>query len=785
MRKNRFVKALALGGVSLGVMAAGAAAAQDVAPAAGEAPAIEDIVVTAQKRSESVQRVPLSIIALSEEGLAARNIDQVRGLERSVPSLRIDAVGLSTNLTLRIRGFGSASASATDPSVATYVDGVYIPRPGALVSSFLDVGSAEVLRGPQGTLFGRNATVGAISLNSVAPSTSRVAGKVTGQIGNYDTYRLEGAVNVPLSEDVAVRTAAFVSHKGGFVHNLLDGNDYGQNTTFGGRVTALAKLAPNLEWTVSADYAKLTGDGVSLAQVDLSSATPAQIAAFKAKLGGNIPVLSDPPSYTANQNLDGSRLRDSQWGLSSRLDLATAGDFTLRLIDAYRSWDNRQRDEIIFTPLDLIWRDVDYKSRSHSHELQIISPKDKFLDGKLSFVAGLYYFNETYKIGDTWSLGSDFCNFQFGANAANLATCSTNPLQGALPTQFDQRAESFAGYGQAEFEVAPGLKLQLGGRQTWDNKSATYYSAPINPAVAAGRFRAPELSDLSIKNSNFSWRGGLMYQANSDVMMFGTYSTSYKAAAFNSGASAVALGSRRIVAPELAENFELGIKSAWMGRRLVLNATLFETRLKGFQERSFDGTAFILRNAGDIRARGLELEAQVRPFAGFRLEGALTYLDSKYTNNRSAPGLQACTGAANSCPTVQDLTGQRPTFSPKWQWTASANYETGPVYDDFKLNLQGNLNYSGHAFSQPNLDPATIVGGQLLLGANITLASDASGWSVALFGDNLTDKRYYRFLFYQTLDASFGVRNAADGSTLMRGYQGDPRTVGLRVSKKF
>src|SRR5690606_18954562 len=156
------------------------------------------------------------------------------------------------------------SASATDPSVATYVDGVYIPRPGALVSSFLDIEGAEVLRGPQGTLFGRNATVGAVSLRTVQPSFAGRSGVLEAEVSNFGGWRLMGAAGGPVSDTVAVRVAAMASHTDGFVKNRLDGRRYGESTILGFRGAATWEIMPNLSWTVRGDFAELDGDGVSL-----------------------------------------------------------------------------------------------------------------------------------------------------------------------------------------------------------------------------------------------------------------------------------------------------------------------------------------------------------------------------------------------------------------------------------------------------------------------------------------------------------------------------------------
>ncbi len=788
MAHHKTIHQLLVASSALALLSTGAAHAQAVAEtseAEGFTSQVEEIIVTAQKRSESVQKVPTSIVAVSPERLEAANVASVQGLEKVVPNLRIDALGLSSNFTIRIRGLGAASASATDPSVATYIDGVYIPRPGALVSSFLDIDGAEVLRGPQGTLFGRNATVGAISLRTVQPSFSDPSGRIEGEAGNFGAWRVLGAAGGPVTDTIAVRVAAMMSHTDGFVENRLDGKRYGESTVVGLRGSARWEIAPNLSWTVRGDFAELDGDGVSLPQVDISSATAAQLAEFSARLGGRLPAMRNPPTYTANALFKNPDLSDIQGGLASDLRFETEGGFAVRMINSARRWRNRQNnDEIVFTPLDLLDRDVRYESDSQSHEIQFISPDDVYFNGRLKYVGGIYYFREDYRINDTWNLGGEFCDFAFGANPTRLASCLAGPYEGALPASFDQIAESVAVYGEVNYALTPTVEALLGARYTWDEKDAFFVSDPRNAGVD-GVLRGAETATLSTRSKKPSWRAGLKWEPRSDVMAFVTYSTGYKAGTFNSAPAAAPLGQRRIVEPENATDIQVGIKSAWFNRRAIANATIFQTELKGFQERAFDGGTFVIRNAGDIRARGVEFEGRALLTEALTVSLAGTYMESIYTDNSGAPGLPGCTGVPVTCPRVQDLTGRPTTYAPKWQLVFGVEYETGPFAGGYDLTYRLNANYAGDAYTQPTLDPNSMVGGETILGGNITLTSPDRSWKAVLFGDNLLDEQYFKSMFTQTLDGNFGVRDPLTGSTLMRGYLGNPRTYGVRLSKTF
>ena len=220
-------------------------------------------------------------------------------------------------------------------------------------------------------------------------------------------------------------------------------------------------------------------------------------------------------------------------------------------------------------------------------------------------------------------------------------------------------------------------------------------------------------------------------------------------------------------------------------RRLLLNVTAYRTKLDDFQERSFDGTSFIVRNAGSIRAQGVELEGQAKPISNVSVDFGLAYLDSTVTETRSAPGLPGCTGAATSCPVVQNLTGRTPTYSPTWTGNLGAEYVTPEFGGGFTVAVRGDANYSSRYASTSDLSPQGVVDAVTFYGGRVTLTGPDQSWRVALAGENLTNERVFRTKFPQILDNAFGVRNPATGYTLMRGFMGTPRTWRISASKTF
>jgi iron complex outermembrane recepter protein len=798
--------------MALGCMLAGPALAQTDAPATpSTAPAVtagtpspsdtnsasqplEEIVVTAQKRAENVQNVPLSIVAVSGQALAAQGITDVLALQRFIPDLRLDTIQQAAGVSLRIRGMGSYSNAAIDPDVAPYIDGVFIPRAGAILTSFLDVADVEVLRGPQGTLFGRNATVGAISINSNAPSFVRDSGSLTIDGGDYGQYKVEGIGNWALNDSFALRAAVFDSHTDGWFKNTYDGQTYGGSDTVAGRLSAKAAVSPSLTWTGRLDYAQTTGDGVNGSQPDVATLSPAQLAAFEATSQEPASALTGP-STTLNQRFDNPSLSDRQIGVSSDLGWEGYGGYSLRLIDSYRRWRNSQDDGDVFgTTLDLLNRFDTFSSDSQSHELQLLSPKD-LLNGRLDFVAGLYYFEEIYKTTEVWDVGSQYCSFFYGGLGLSflVPACEAAPQNDADDGIFNQRETSYAAYSQANFKIIPTVTLTLGARYTQDHKTGTFLQLVSNPYMGANALRAPESDVLSTADSHPTWRANLSWQITPDVMSFVSYSTGYKSGGFNNGGSLTALtAATRTFSPETSDDVELGLKSTFFQRRLLINADIFQTNLTNFQDRSYTSTGIVVRNAGDIRARGVELDSVIIPVEHFNISLGVAYLDSIYSSYPNAPGLPACKVAPPalpvagvSCSTVQNLTGQTPQFSPKWQTDLALEYDTSAFANGWTAQVRGTLNYSSKIFTTDDDNPQSITGGNKLLGARLNFTSPDKTWNLALYGENLTNVKYFTSKIVEPLDSFFGVRNAATGTTLLRGYVGDPLTFGGRISKSF
>ena len=736
-------------------------AATDEPATAGEG----DIVVTAQRRSESAQRVPISLTALPAETLVKTNVINVQDLGRVAPGFNAFRSAQAANTRLSIRGIGSPGNAAIEPSVGAFVDGIYIPRPGPLLAALNDVSSVEVLRGPQGTLFGRNASVGALSIHTAEPARD-FGGSASIELGDFGRVRSKGIVNVPVADAVQTRFAVLHDRFEGYGYNLLDGEHFGRNDTLSFRGAVRAELAPSLIWLVRGDYQRQRGDGLSPVTVDASTITPAFATAFSNRLNGLTPRLDATYSYDVLQISDG-RLRDEQGGISSDLSLELGGT-TIKLISGWRDWHNRQSEvDIPYTRAFLFGRQAEYRSEMHSEELQIATPDD----APLSAVGGLYYFRERYQFDTIINFGRDYCNvFVRNTTPAGVAACLAAPQRGAGRQTFDQVTESYAAYGQATYKITPGWDATVGLRYSHDNKHGDLVSLAPNPLVTS--LIVADSSDLRFDGGRLTYRLNTTVRPADDLLFYATLSTGYKSGGFDTG-SGVALGNNRVFAPELVTNYELGAKTQFFGRRLTLNATLFRMDVDDFQLRSFNDTFYVVRNAGSIRQQGLEFDVAARPAPELTLSASGTLLDSKYTDFRNAPPLPGVAG-------TQDLTGRRVSLSPKWQGTAAADYQHR--FDSgYAISANAHLGFTSDVDvgiagdgNRQGIQP-----GYALLGTRIGLTLPDDRWEIAFSGENLTQKGYCVTKYGNGLGL-----NAA-GTTVLRCVLGEPRTLRGSISLRF
>jgi iron complex outermembrane receptor protein len=402
---------------------------------------LEEIVVTAQKRAENVQDVPISITAVPGDFMEASGANTLQDLGRYVPNLSLTHSSNVANQRIILRGVGSVGDSALEPSVAVFIDGVYYPRPSSVVGSLTDLEMVEVLRGPQGTMFGRNASMGALNIRTARP-TQELEGQVRASYGSYDALRTSGYVSGGITESAAGRLSFQYSDRDGYGDNTYTGNgnddEVGAWEDLSLRGQVNIAVTDDIEVNLTADYATVENEGNAIEVVDGTVVLPTYLNTIRAILSptgpfnptGDAPEMTDGDDHVIHQD-HRDQADDDQWGFAAHIDWSVA-DHTVRSITAFREWSNDTFESALRLPADLLNRDTTYDLDTFSQEFQILSPTD----GRIEYVAGLYFHDEDYAIDQNFHIGANFCSPTVGnliaARTAQNGTAATAALAAAL-----------------------------------------------------------------------------------------------------------------------------------------------------------------------------------------------------------------------------------------------------------------------------------------------------------------------------------------------------------------
>jgi iron complex outermembrane receptor protein len=401
---------------------------------------IEEVVVTAQKRAEDVQDVPISISTFSGTFMEDSGIDTLQDLGAYTPNLSLAQSSSVINQRIIMRGVGSVGDNAVEPSVAVFIDGVYYPRSGSVVGTLTDIELVEVLRGPQGTLFGRNASMGALNIRTRAP-TDEFEGMIRGSIGSFDTHRVSGYVGGGMTDNLAGRLSFHHTNRGGFGRNLFPDPDNSAEFGDWNDVSVRGKLyftpRSDLDITLTVDYGNVKNES-GVIEVKDDTVIPAYAGIISAVLSptgpfaptGPIPDMTDGYDFKVNQD-HRDRGDDRQWGISGDISW-DVGNHTIRSITAFRDWKNDTFESALRLPADLLNRVSTFEAETISQELQLISEPGR----RFEYVAGLYFYHEKYAIDQRFDLGADFCSPAVGNVLTARYAQSVIPLfaAGIAPT---------------------------------------------------------------------------------------------------------------------------------------------------------------------------------------------------------------------------------------------------------------------------------------------------------------------------------------------------------------
>lgn len=734
---------------------------------------LDEVVVTAQKRAQSIQEVPISISVYDGDFLDKTGASTIEDVSRMSPSFAIANGAQQTNSIVSIRGIGSVGNNAIEPSVGVFIDGVYYPRAGSIIGQFPDIEAVEVLRGPQGTLFGRNTPVGALNITTRNP-TRDTGGLLQAGYGGNDAVELAGIINGGLSPTAAGRLAVRYVDRDGPWFNLLDDRSFGARQDFVARGKLKFDPSDRLSLLLAVDYAHIDTSGVAV-EVLNASVNPAFDSRLTS-LYGSTATTADPYDGQVNQ-VHEDHLDDEQAGGSFELRYRFGNGMQLRSLSALRDWRADALESAIRVPGDILPRFSIFDTWTISQELQLLSPGGRTFD----WLAGLYLYKEDYDIEQGFDAGDDYCvpTIEFLRGADDAQQCLDYPQQRFVVSNFSQELDSIALFGQGTWRVSNTLAASLGLRWTRDRKTADFVQAVVNPYAALLRANEEALG-MHQGDSEATWFANLSWLPAGGMMLFATASSGYKSGGYNPEGTSEVLGSeRRAFFPETSTNYELGIKSSLLEGRMTANLTAFRTDLEDFQDRAFDGISFRVLNVGKLRQQGLEADLRWRPVKHLHLLAGASYLDSAYLSFPAAPPLPGHTQP-------QDLAGTRKTNSPKWQIAVD-----GDLHIPFSAGLEWFVGAGARLTSEQNVglisndNPQSVQGAYALLDARIGLRSISGRWDLTLFGNNLTDRGYCLTIGEQPLGGPLGAVDAAGNSVVQRCILGAQRTWSLRLRWKY
>lgn len=745
-RERRAIDARRVASTLLATAFASPAIAQ-IAPsstpaASAEAPAIGDIVVTAQKRSESVQRVPIAITALNAAALAERGIVRPQDLQQNVPGLVFSDSATGVGL-VTLRGVGGdatrGSTPGRNPAVPVHVDGVYLQSPAIMLEDFLDVDRVEVLRGPQGTLYGRNAIGGSINVITKRP-TKDLEGEVGAEYGNYDKKRVYGVLSGPLIDRLRGRVAFAYQDHDGYVKNVDDPHDkLLASRYYNVRATLDYDLTDNLLASVTGYYYDKTGASYAFRPESVPPVNP-----FLPSLYNSVPAGYTPASVNdvrkVQQDTRGGGF-DKTKGVTGNLQW-NLGSISLRSITGY--FDMNTGVTYDADGFDLpSTRGVgkfDSKYKTFSQELQVASDST----ARLRWLLGGYYYHES----SSYALLYDATT----ASVPFLIDYYTNPGE--------VRSRSLAAFGQLDFKATEKLTLTAGLRYTHDHMSVLRSGSFI--LLGTPLFDYTDIADAK-GWSKVTWKFGANYQFTRDVMAYASYSRGYKSGGFNLQDTNPAFN------PETLDAYEVGIKSQLLDRRLQLNASVYRYDYKNKQESTANATGFtVFENAGAATLTGAEFELLARVTTRFSVDGSVSYLHAKYDRYDSADPENLAAG-------VQSLAGNQLTDAPKWQAHAGAQYAQ-PLGDGRgTLTLRGDYSFTDHKYARAFNLPTDRLPSYSRSNAHLTWESDNHVWMAELYVDNIENKDVVN---------SFADTSAFQSYVHQNIYL-PPRTYGGRLRYRF
>ncbi|HTI66971.1 MAG TPA: TonB-dependent receptor [Caulobacteraceae bacterium] len=745
---------------------------------------VGQVVVTARRRTETLQSVPIAATVVGADALERQGVNTIQQLTALTPSAQV----LSTNprnTAITIRGLGASYGLANDgleQGVGVYVDQVYNSRPASATFDFIDIERVEVLRGPQGTLFGKNTTAGALNITTRDPSF-RPEVQAEMSYGNYNFLQAKASVSGPLAGDkLAGRISIVGTRRDGLVRNPVVGHEQLDTKNIALRGSLIWKPSDKLTGRFYIDFSRQEPECCTqLFVVAAPTLKPLnqQFAALAAGRG-YVPVSTDP--YNRLAETDGKIKADqTQQGVSAIFDY-DFGPVTLTSVTAAREWVWQPANDRDYTPLDIIRQSANPSQQyQYSQELRLSSNGARTLDWQV----GLFAFDQNVKTKGVTEYGKDASYWLFPA--ANVTAALLDGYKVFNTSSIDTK--SYAAFGQATWSVTDKFKVTPGLRYTYEKKDAYYNAttagglATTDAALITRRLgiARPQFYTADISGGSLSGQLALAYQLTPDVNAYATYARGEKSGGINmAGIPTDAAGNpalnSAVVRPEKATTYEIGLKTQWFERRLTANLAAYYTTVRDFQANVVDSGPGALRgylaNIEKVTVKGVELDFATRPIMGVTTYAAVSWTDGEYSSFKNGPcPIERIGTATVAC----DLSGRELPGVSRWAGSAGAEYRHDASFGSLEGQIYASIDA---AFRSPYYsDASTSIYTRLpeSLVFNLRTGFKSSGnWDASFWVKNLFDEKYLQFVTIQT-----------GNSGLVIGTPGDQRTVGVTLRARY
>ncbi len=761
-----------------------------VLPAATSAAVLEEIIVTAQKRAESLQDVPISVTTLGGEKMQQVGIKKIEDLQQFVPNLQMTETGISTQVY--IRGIGTGNSQGFEQSVGQYIDGVYYGRQQLIRAPFLDLERVEVLRGPQSILFGKNSIAGALNMTSAKPTDD-----LTGYIQlNYEpefsTREALFAVSGGLTDTLQGRLAVRSYDTDGYVDNTFLDDDEPARDDLAIRGTLRWEPTDDLDVTLKLERDTFDTDG---RQIEIVQDDPAPLGApIPANYGTILGLLGHPGAITET-SLNFKR-QAGGFGVKefsdNELDNATLtinynlGKNTLTSVTGIVGYEFLELCDCDYVAAPVFSVVLDEEYDQFSQEIRLASPGGENVD----WVVGAFYQTSELEFKDDILIPN---NSILGL----LSGGALAPIVGTdVSRDYSADSDLWAVFGQFTWNFRDDMRLTFGARYTSEDKDGkreinilqTATGQPVNPLLGAptlyellfaiqNQQRSGHKISQSRDESSFTPLINLQWDVNENLMAYVSYTTGFKSGGFDPRANNVASFEFE---EEEASSFEIGFKSTLLDGAAELNVAFYQTDYEDLQISQFDGSfGFNVNNAAEVTIRGVEVDGRFAVTDNLNLRYAVAYLDHEFDQyrggncyNRQVPDGDIGASGNQLC----DYTGKSGQYTPELTASFSANY-TRPLTEALGLAIALDLNYTDEQNVHGSLDPQYEIDAYTMV--NLRVAIESESWELAVLGRNLSDEEVLTYVDNVPLSPSTFGTNTFYGFTL------PPRSVSFQAAYRF